>query len=329
MVRVLYLSGLDRSGTTLLERILGELPGVAPLGEVVHLWRRHLIDDERCGCGLLFSACPFWHAVGEHAFSGWSNVDLDRVLALREAVERARHLPSLAAPWLPPRRRELVREYAGFYARVYQAAAQVASAQVVVDSSRHGALALCLRWSPEVELRIVHVVPDSRDIGNPRSRKSVRPGSGTGEDGARSGRAALLRSAQTTAFDVLTRCGIAHWSTRPSAEETTRPAEDTPRPAQLCRLRYERLLANPIGAVRDIATFAGLEVADESLGFLHRDSVHLGPAHIAAGHPMRFATGRIPLRPDGGWRSQSAPRRRAVVAAMSSPLLTAYGHARR
>src|SRR5215813_3238781 len=44
--RVILLGGLGRSGTTLVERIVGELPGVVALGEVVHLWRRDVRDNE-------------------------------------------------------------------------------------------------------------------------------------------------------------------------------------------------------------------------------------------------------------------------------------------
>ena len=51
VTRVLYIGGLGRSGTTLLERILGELPGACALGEVVHLWDRDVRADERCACG--------------------------------------------------------------------------------------------------------------------------------------------------------------------------------------------------------------------------------------------------------------------------------------
>jgi hypothetical protein len=70
LVRVLFLGGLGRSGTTLLERVLGELPGVCPLGEVVHLRERDLRNGERCGCGATFSDCDFWRSVGEEAFGG-------------------------------------------------------------------------------------------------------------------------------------------------------------------------------------------------------------------------------------------------------------------
>jgi hypothetical protein len=59
MARVIFLAGLGRSGTALLERALAELPRVQALGEVNHLWRRSLVEDERCGSGEAFSRCPF------------------------------------------------------------------------------------------------------------------------------------------------------------------------------------------------------------------------------------------------------------------------------
>ena len=47
--RVLYLGGFGRSGSTLIERLLGELPGVCPVGELVHLWQRGVLAGERRG----------------------------------------------------------------------------------------------------------------------------------------------------------------------------------------------------------------------------------------------------------------------------------------
>src|SRR5947209_18950727 len=93
VTRVLYIGGLGRSGTTLLERILGELPSACALGEVVHLWRRGIIDNERCGCGVPFGDCEFWRGVGDAAFGGWGEVDVPRVLRLQAAVERTRYIP--------------------------------------------------------------------------------------------------------------------------------------------------------------------------------------------------------------------------------------------
>src|SRR5689334_1038555 len=172
MVRVLFLGGLGRSGTTLLERLLGELRGVCPLGEVVHLWERDVRDDERCACGDPFSRCEFWQAVGAKAFGGWDSVDVERVLALRQAVERTRLIPALALSW---RRTDEVAEYCESYARVYRAAAEISGARVVVDSSKHAALAFCLRQASSVDLRVAHVVRDSRGVAYSWTKRVGRP----------------------------------------------------------------------------------------------------------------------------------------------------------
>src|SRR5215467_11381586 len=97
-VRVIYLGGLGRSGSTLLERLLGELPGVVPVGEVVHLWRRGVAENGRCGCGAEFGACEFWTQVGKAAFGSWDTVSVRRVSELRAGIDRIRYVPLLAGP---------------------------------------------------------------------------------------------------------------------------------------------------------------------------------------------------------------------------------------
>src|SRR3712207_1729970 len=197
VARLLYLGGLGRSGTTLVERLLGELPGVCALGEVVHLWRRDVVGDERCGCGERFSACAFWTAVGQRAFGGWSSVDIERLDALRDTVERTRHIPRLAGATLPAVLRADVEEYAGHYARLYAAAAEVSGARVLIDSSKHSALAYCLRWVPGLDLRVVHVVRDARGVAYSWTKTVRRPESDDAEEMTRYSptRSALLWNA--------------------------------------------------------------------------------------------------------------------------------------
>jgi hypothetical protein len=307
VVRVIFIGGLGRSGTTLLERVLGEVPGICPLGEVVHLWRWDLCDDERCGCGRRFSACEFWRKVGDRAFGGWHNIDPVRVLALRDAVERSRHIPRLAGRRLADPHGELVAEYASYYARVYRAAAQVGGAQVVIDSSKHASLAYCLRWSDQIDLRVIHMVRDSRGVAYSWARTLDATPAAPGEEPSRyqPGRSAMLWNAHNAAFGLLRRRGV-----------------------PVRRVRYEQLLAEPAATVRAIAEFAGLDDAGP-LDFLTGDAVRLRSRHAAGGNPIRFATGELPLGRDDGWRASlpSGPRR--IVGALTAPLLTAYGYGRR
>ncbi len=173
--RIVYLGGLGRSGTTLLERLLGELPGVCSAGEVVHLWQRGIADAERCGCGEPLPDCPFWREAGRAAFGGWAELDVRRVTGLRSAIDRSRHIPLLAAPVLPPSLRRGLGEYVGYYLRIYSAIASVSGCPVVVDSSKHASLAFCLRWRAELDLRVIHVVRDSRAVAFSWTRQVSRP----------------------------------------------------------------------------------------------------------------------------------------------------------
>jgi hypothetical protein len=302
VARVLFLGGLGRSGTTLVERLLGELPGVCALGEVVHLWQRDLRDDERCGCGARFSACTFWKRVGQYAFGGWHNVDVDRVHALRDAVERTRHIPRLAAASEAPAE---VREYAQFYARVYAAAAEVGGAQVVVDSSKHSALAHVLRWADDIDLRVVHVVRDARGVAYSWTKTVSRPETDGADEMTRysPGRSALLWNAHNAAFGVLGRRGV-----------------------PVRRIRYEEFLTNPRVELIRLAEFAGLRLDPDALGFLGDGYADLRVGHSAAGNPMRFTVGRLPLRRDDTWVGALPSGQRRLVGAVCGPMLRAYGY---
>lgn len=307
MLRVVFLGGLGRSGTTLLERILGELPGVCALGEVVHLWQRDIVEDDRCGCGVRFSECVFWQRIGKHAFGGWQAVDVPRLATLAAAADRTRHLPWLAVPLLARARHPVVTEYTDHYRRVYQAAADLTDARVVIDSSKHASLAYCLRWCDAIDLRVIHVVRDSRGVAHSWTKRVPRPETGGTAEMTRytPARTALLWNAHNAAFGALGRLGV-----------------------PLRRIRYEQFLADPVTATRQLAAFAGLPLggSDDALDFLTATHADLGPCHSAAGNPMRFLTGQVALRRDDDWRAALPRRHRRLVSALTAPLLGAYGY---
>lgn len=272
------------------------------LGEVVHLWQRDVRDDERCGCGARFSGCDFWRKVGDLAFDGWANVDVDRVHALRDAVERTRHIPRLASAAAATGE---VRAYASFYSRVYAAAAEVAGARVVIDSSKHSALAHVLRWADDVDLRVVHVVRDARGVAYSWTKTVSRPETDGADEMTRysPGRSAMLWNAHNAAFGLLARRGV-----------------------PVRRIRYEEFLADPRAALTSLADFAGLRLEPGDLDFLRAGHADLRPGHSAAGNPMRFTVGRLPLRRDDAWVRAFPRSQRRLVGAVCGPLLRAYGY---
>jgi hypothetical protein len=305
--RVIYLGGLGRSGSTLLERLLGEMPGVCSVGEVVHLWQRGIVDNERCGCGEQFADCPFWGRVGQVAFGGWDSIDVSRVAQLNAAVDRTRHIPRLAAPGLA--QRSDLREYTSYYQRVYTGIVAASGCRVLVDSSKHASLAFCLRWRDDLDLRVVHVVRDSRAVAHSWTRQVSRPEAATGSFMTRYSPAVSAGqwNAQNGAVALLARCG-------------------TP----TLRVRYEDLTRAPAATLAQIAAFAGLVASPGGPPIIGGGAgghwAELGAAHTVSGNPMRFTTGRVPIRQDERWRTAMPARQRRTVTVLTLPLLARYGY---
>ena len=306
--RVLFLGGLGRSGTTVLERVLGELPGACSAGELVHLWQRGVLDDETCGCGEPFSRCSFWAQVGDRAFGGWDAALAHRMLELRTRIDRTRHVPLLALPRLPLGRRTAHAEYVQVFSRLYRAIAEVSGCPVVIDSSKHSSLAFCLRTAPGIDLRVVHVVRDSRGVAYSWTKEVLRPESGATEDlmhrYSPAGSSALWMG-HNLFFALLGRLGT-----------RTR------------LLRYEDFVAEPRRQVQELAEFAGLRAA-EGPAFVDDSTVALTPSHTVAGNPVRFRNGPMTLRRDDAWRTTLPRRRRLLVQLLTFPLLGRYGYLRR
>jgi UDP-N-acetylglucosamine transferase subunit ALG13 len=305
-LRVVYIGGQGRSGTTLLERALGELPGVVGVGETVHLWDRGLRDDELCGCGQHFGSCPFWQDVGEVAFGGWDTIDPDEAVALRFAVDRNRYVPLMARPGLSPSYQRRHARYLSRIAQLYQAIAEVSGARTIIDSSKHASYALMLAQTPGVDLRVLHVVRDSRAVAHAWTKKVARPeAGGIPMPVYGPAKAAVLWDVQNT---IIERLGRHH---------------------PYLRLRYEDFVEAPKDCLLAAAEFAGVADDADVLGFLDGDTLNVGPSHTVAGNPMRFASGDITIRSDQTWRDEMPTTRRRFVSALTLPLQRHYGYGRR
>jgi hypothetical protein len=61
-IKVIYILGSARSGSTLLERLLGTSPLIHNLGEVSHI-KQFVEEDRNCSCGERISLCKYWQEV--------------------------------------------------------------------------------------------------------------------------------------------------------------------------------------------------------------------------------------------------------------------------
>jgi hypothetical protein len=308
--RVLFIGGSGRSGSTLLDLMLGQVSGAWPVGELSYVWLRGLKENELCGCGRPFRDCPFWGAVGIEAFGGWDRLDPDETVRLRASVDRVRYIPLMVTPSASSAYRRRLARYAELLHAVYEAVRRVSGASVIVDSTKHVSTAFLLRQVPGLDLRIVHLVRDSRGVAHSWTKEMRKP-------------EVIGQEAYLDTYGPA-RMG-ARWLTYNLLFHLLRA--DRAVPSEL--IRYEDLIRRPMSTVRRVFDVAGLSVSDQDVGWLREGWVPIEAEHTIAGNPMRFQHGRMPLRLDEKWRHSMERRDRYVVSAVTSPLLLRYGYLRR
>ena len=303
---VVYIAGSGRSGSTLLERALGEIPGFVNVGELIDLYRRTAAHGERCGCGQAFAECPFWSRVGDRAFGGWPEQKLTGVHRLQGKVARQRHMPRLLAmPLAGHRFRADVAAYGASYARLYGAIAADAGAACVVDASKWPVQALALARAG-LDVRVIHLVRDVRGVAYSLGKRDVsRPHAVAGAD-----MMTHLSAAEAAArwVAVQGQAGLLRWCGLP-----------------VTRMRYEEFARHPGQAVAAALAGIGLPVAPEHLAHIGDGIVMLGTSHGLSGNPSRFRDGEITLRADETWRVGMSRRDRLIVTAIGLPLMLRYG----
>jgi hypothetical protein len=302
---VLYVAGVARSGSTLLNLLLGRLPGHVDVGETFYLWDAGLVKNQTCACGQPFQECPFWLEVGERAFGGWDNLDAQHVLALRNRVDATKRVAQVISPvsWSADFDADL-QEYQGYVAALFRAVSATADGAVVVESSKRPSLATILRRDPSIDLRLVHLTRDPRGVAYSWSRKvAVPPGGGSRAFMKQRPARQIARRWVTVnlMFEVMARRG-------------------TPR----LLLRYEDLAEDPHRWLAELAMFSGLdpdELPDpvegaEGLSFR---------SHAVKGGRIRFQKS-LDIRLDERWRTEMDGRSRRLTEAITWPTRRLYGY---
>ena len=267
-------------------------------------------NNRLCSCGQPFRSCPFWSAVGDRAFGGWSAAPVDRADQLRRRVERNRNLLQLATGRGPGTFRAELVEYAGLMDRVFRAVRDVSGCAVVLDNSKLPSTAYLRRYQPGVDLRLVHLVRSSYGVAHSWAKEFERHDTLT-EDPA----------GPTMMRTFSPRTSSLEWG---SYNFALRRLAGLGVPTAL--VRYEDFIADPRAQLTRIAGLIDLPLGPDSLDFVGDGTVDLAPDHSVWGNPMRLRNGPQTLRVDDAWRTAMAPRTRATVTALSLPGLVRYGY---
>ncbi|MDN5869962.1 MAG: sulfotransferase [Nitrococcus sp.] len=159
---MVYILGYGRSGSTLLERLIGAYPDVFSCGELAVL--PQVIDSSiaYCACGMLPKECLFWREVISDWQSHVQDFSRTEYITLQLRYERLGILLNPLQSFSI--KSKACARYAEYTRTLLEAIANKSGASVLVDSSKHPARAFALQQIPGMEVVVVHLVRDVRGV---------------------------------------------------------------------------------------------------------------------------------------------------------------------
>jgi len=300
-MKVLLVTGMGRSGSTILGNLLGSVPGFACIGESVQFWSKSQLPGWLCGCGQTLDRCDVWGRVVED-LGGPEGVLASPAGATLERAIRSHRVPLLLVPG--GANRLLDSETRASLSQLYRALQSATGSSVLVDTSKVPSYGRLLSSLPGVDLYALHIVRDPRAVAFSWQRHVLHQT----RDATRGiARARPLRSALRWVVDNV------------ETELLCRPSKNV----RLLRLRYEDLMARPQTTLERLLDWVGEPGATVPIDGRFAE---LGINHAVAGNPNRHAGSRVELREDLEWAARMPRHDRALVAAFTAPLLLRYGY---
>jgi hypothetical protein len=300
MPRIVYIAGYGRSGSTILDVLLGNHREIFGGGEL------HRLFDEwagghPCSCGCSYDQCSFWSQVGPMVREALPELSLPQAHVVSKRVE------SLFTGALGPFLRTDRHRYARLWDATLEAVSETGATDIIVDSSKSTRKSIrraqALVQLCGFEVQVIHLVRDPRAVMWSILRGSNRA-LGAGQRSRVPGGAyrALANWVWTNALVHV------HLSRSPRLHAV--------------RVRYEDMVSRPVHVVSDLGSF--LDVDMEPVLEMLRLGRPLDPGHGVAGNRLR-AGRTLQLRADEEWRAK-LPGYARTLAMWSWPLARRYGY---
>lgn len=287
-IRLVFIAGWGRSGSTLIANLLGSSPDAVNLGELRYLFSRGL-QGSKCGCGRPVESCEAWcEAFDEAGFNPNESdvLHIDRCVGATAIFAQFRALLTGRTKRYRSRNHEEVE-------LLYQIVSARGKGRLVVDASKSIPFLINMMHDARFEIDILHLTRDPRAVAYSWSRLTASLES---------------ESVEFPQFGPL-RSSL-YWTIFNIAPLLFRQV-------RYRQLRYEDFVGAPSHTMRSISRDYGLEFNRDV--WLGDATVDLPVQHTISGNPSRFRKGPITISRDQRWQEDMPRSKRLAVGAMTLP----------
>ncbi len=296
---VLYIASPGRSGSTLMERVLNEIPSVfaaGGLGPNAPLLKKEKI----CVCGNTLDECPVWESIINDA--AFKKIDLN-VFARQFHQYNNHGVVTFFKLLFLKKRKKLpsdFKQYLNNLEIVYSTIHKHLGCQIMTDSTIFPFYGYYLSLIPSIDLYVVQLVRDPKGVVYSWNKIKY-----TSRNVPWSPKINSLQSA----FTWLKRNGLTDFLF-------------SRKKGKYLRIHYEDFVENPTQTVKEIGNMLGIEL--ESSHFIHGNTVQLGKNHLSGGNINTVEKGEIVLKLDERWKRDMKWWKVVLVTLVTWPLLLKY-----
>jgi len=262
---IIYIMGTARSGTTILEILLSNNPGIVGCGELTYIFRDGFTGKEICSCGKKACECEFWQAVKN--ICSWEEEDILRFARLFYSMDWHHNFPAVALKIVSPNK---LRQYIDVNRSLFQAIHQASGVRVIVDSSKYAARALLLNRAFPDKVKVLCMTRSPAGLIRSFQKKDAE------EQKPKS-----IVNIIAYYIYVLLCLRVVAWSLGP----------------KMLKITYEELATNPQETLLKIEKWCGYDLS--SVRNKIRSNEWLNVGHIVTGNRLR-KKGRIQFQPEIG-----------------------------
>jgi hypothetical protein len=290
-MKVLYIAGVPRSGSTLIGEVIGEAEDAAFVGEVWDLYGQFR-NSGKCGCGHLLQECPYWSRVTT------GNLDL-------EAFNKVAHSKRVRDLLVNPNG---VAEDTAPVAQLYRQVQSLFDASILVDTSKFPSYLHVLDQTLGFDVKVLHLIRDPRAVvyswlKRPLHDKERDPG--------------LLDTLTNFQFRNPVRWGLVWTEWNYLLQSIWGDSEN------YCMVRYEDFCQSPRSVLHQALADLGIE---ERPQWESEREIELSTHHTVKGNPDRFTSGRIRIEERTEWKDKMSSSVSFLTILLASPQLRRFGY---
>jgi O-antigen/teichoic acid export membrane protein len=290
-IKILYIAGEGRSGSTIIGNVLGEMDHAFSAGEIGYLWSLNQEHARYCSCKEELKDCPVWQKISLSAFNRTAIAQADA-----PPVQRFRRIVrALLRYYLKNTEPESI----DFFSKLYEAIGATTNSRWIIDESKDPEHLLTLHHLPNVEVWTLHLARDPRGVAFSWMRKKKRAASDN----------FMPQYAPHTTADRW-------WKTNWAIELMFG------RSSRYHFLRYEDFTANPRKEIEAIMAWMGMPGAAPFVS--EREVTIQHDHHLIASNPIGSSQGTIAIRADDEWRAQMSAWDKWIVTLITLPMLIKY-----